>query len=191
MRTTTYRARPRRRGRCSLSRGLCCRGDHRIESLLGHGGGIPGWRHCEQAHSGSCEIAFLVRSGCFQQPPLALLCPHRRPWTPSELAGIAGTGSGTIDSSRAAGWKPRAPGRQGAFQHRQLFYLSLPPALRAPLWRCGWGWWPPARSNGPADGPESRASRVVCRMICCGRAGGERLARACMRRSIGSLTACS
>ena len=75
--------------RPAAERQLPCRigpvlpGRPRIETLVGHGGGVhvPGWWHCEQAHSGSREIVFLVRSWCFQQPPLELLCPHRRPWT--------------------------------------------------------------------------------------------------------------
>ena len=122
------------------------------------------------------EIAFLVRSWCFHS--------LRRSYY------IRTAGPGRFRSARAAAapdpapsihpgqlLEPsRAPRRQGAFRRHKFFFLSLSPAVRTPLWRCGWAGWPSARSDGAADGPESRASRWLCRVMSCVGVCGERLA---------------
>ena len=59
------------------------------------------------------------------------------------------------------------PRRHGAFRRHKFFFLSLSPAVRTPLRRCGWAGWPSARSDGAADGPESRASWWLHRMMSC------------------------
>ena len=93
-----------------------------------------------------------------------------------ELAGGAGTRSATIDTSGVAGWKPHTAGRARCFRHHKHFYSSLSAAVRTPLWRYGWARWPPARSNGAADGRERRASRWLRRMMSCVDVCDERLA---------------
>ena len=69
-------------------------------------------------------------------------------------------------------------GRARCFRHHKHFYSSLSAAVtvRTPLWRYGWARWPPARSNGAADGRERRASRWLRRMMSCVDVCDERLA---------------
>jgi len=126
------------------------------------------------------EIAFLVRSWCFHS--------LRRSYY------IRTAGPGRFRSARAAAapdpapsihpgqlLEPsRAPRRQGAFRRHKFFFLSLSPVVRTPLWRCGWAGGAPARSNGAADGPESRASRWLRRAMCYIHVCGEWLA-SCVR----------
>ena len=126
------------------------------------------------------EIAFLVRSWCFhslRRSYYVRTAGLGRFW---RARGGGGTGSGTSDASRSAvGQTPRASTAR-CLSAPQVFFLSLSPAVRMPLWRCGWAGWPSARSDGAADGPESRASRWLRRAMCYIHACSERLT-SCVR----------